>query len=127
MFKFKGTWYAITSSSSAGTILWKLEGSPISTRFTYLRTIFKSGYENFTIYPVVALNREIQLMLSIATDAQYETCRKIYIEFNSVKDYKSIGYKIWAAGHIFSLDPWYIYINQDQSSARASSELGIIV
>jgi len=128
VFKFKGTWYALTSSFSAGTVLWRLEEGPTSTKFAYVKTIFESGHENPTIYPVVAPNGEVQLMLSVATDVEYGACHKIYIldtDFNPVKDYRLIGYRIWSAGHTFFLDPWYIYINQDQSSSRVFPGVGI--
>ncbi|MEM1527080.1 MAG: hypothetical protein QW775_07235 [Ignisphaera sp.] len=120
LLKFNGTWYAITSSFTAGTILWKIE-SPTSTVFTYVKTVFEKGRENPCIYPVVSPTAEIKLMISLATDAEYGSRHKIYVldkDFNPIEEYDIISYRVWSAGHSFYLDPWYIYINQDQVLER---------
>ncbi|MEM1542109.1 MAG: hypothetical protein QW101_03480 [Ignisphaera sp.] len=127
IFKFNGKWYAITSSFTAGTILWEIE-DPTSTVFTYVKTIFERGRENPCIYPVTTSNGEIRFMMSLATDTEFGSRHKIYVfdtHFNLLEEYDIITYRVWSAGHPFYLDPWYIYINQDQSPTRTFQNSGI--
>jgi len=120
IFRFNGTWYAITSSFSGGTILWSLD-DPTKPVFNYVKTIFESGYENPTIYPVIAPNGEIQFMLSVAADTNNGACHKIFVldaSFNPITGYCLRRYNIWTAGNTFFLDPWYVFVHQDQIAER---------
>lgn len=120
IFKFNRTWYAVTSSFTGGTVLWKLE-DPTKPIFNYVTTIFSSGYENPTIYPVIAPNGEIQFMLSVAADANNGACHKIFVlnaSFNPITGYCLRRYNIWTAGNAFFLDPWYVFVHQDQIAER---------
>ncbi len=121
LMKFHGTWYAVTSSFSGGTIVWRLE-DPTKTVFTYVKTIFPSGFENPCIYPVVAPNGSIRFMMSVATmmvhGVQYH---RIYIldeKFNPIEYYDLTQIKVYSGGQSFYLDPWYIFVNQDQFPER---------
>ncbi|MEM1667760.1 MAG: hypothetical protein QXK54_03615 [Ignisphaera sp.] len=92
IFKFNGKWYAITSSFTAGTILWEIE-DPTSTVFTYVKTIFEKGRENPCIYPVTTSNGEIRFMMSLATDTEFGSRHKIYVfdtHFNLLEEYDII-------------------------------------
>ncbi|MEL9940224.1 MAG: hypothetical protein QW348_02550 [Ignisphaera sp.] len=123
IFKFNGTWYALTSSFSAGTILWRING-PTSREFIYVKTIFEKGHENPTIYPVIDSQGQIMFAASFATDTEFGSRHRIYIfdtDFSIVEKYDIIGYRVWSAGTTFFLDPWYTYINQDQTRERVFS------
>lgn len=117
VFKYHGTWYAITSSFTGGTVLWKLD-DPTSNRFTYMKIIFTGDFENPTIYPVKAPDGNVQFMLSVATamigGVQWH---RIYIldeNFNPIKYYDLVRPEVYSGGHSFYLDPWYLYVHQDQ-------------
>lgn len=117
LFKYNGTWYAITSSFTGGTVLWKLD-EPTSTTFTYVKIIFPGGFENPMIYPVKAPDGSIQFMLSVATAmVKGVQWHRIYIlddNLNPLKYYNLIQPKVYSGGHSFYLDPWYLYVHQDQ-------------
>lgn len=119
--KFKGTWYAITSSFTGGTIVWKLE-DPTKTTFTYVKTIFPSGFENPWIYPVIGPDGSIRFLLSVATVmVQGVQWHRIYVldeEFNPITYYDMVQIKEYSGGHSFYLDPWYLYVHQDQFANR---------
>jgi len=117
VFKYKGTWYAITSSFTGGTILWRLN-DPTSTTFTYVKVIFPGDFENPMIYPVRAPNGDIQFLLSVATAMKGGVqWHRIYIldeGFNPIRYYDLVRPEVYSGGHSFYLDPWYLYIHQDQ-------------
>lgn len=117
VFKYNGTWYAITSSFTGGTILWKLN-DPTSTIFTYVKVIFPGDFENPMVYPVKAPNGGIQFLLSVATAMRGGVqWHRIYIldkEFNPIRYYDLIRPEVYSGGHSFYLDPWYLYVHQDQ-------------
>ncbi|MEM0261967.1 MAG: hypothetical protein QXK04_07620 [Ignisphaera sp.] len=125
IFRFNNTWYAITSSFTGGTILWTMSDPTIPT-LTYLKTIFYSDHENPYISPVISPNNKVQFMLSLATTMGWHRIYILDTEFNPIIYYNMMHYRVWTAGTSFYLDPWYIFIHQDQIPERRfeSGDLG---
>jgi len=121
IFKFNGTWYAVTSSFTGGTILWKLE-DPTKPIFKYVKTIFPNGFENPCIYPVIDQNNRLMFLLSVATamvsGIQWHRIYVLDESFNPITYYNMIKINVYSGGHSFYLDPWYIYVHQDQFADR---------
>lgn len=128
IFEFNGTWYAVTSSYTGGTILWKLPNGPTSPSFIYVKTIFPSGFENPTLYPV-RCSGGIYFLLSAATTIFGGSWHVIVIlnrNFSPIAIYPLAKPSVWTAGTTVLLNPWYVFINQGQLPDRllVSGDLG---
>ncbi len=117
MFEFNKTWYAVTSSFTGGTILWKLPNGPTSPTFIYVKTIFPNGFENPTVYPVKC-TQKVYFLLSAATTTipggPWHVVVVLDEDFNPIAIYPMAKPLIWTAGTTILLNPWYVVINQGQ-------------
>jgi len=129
IFQFNKTWHAVTSSFTGGTILWRLE-DPTKPVFYYVKTIFPNGFENPMIYPVIDPNGNIRFLLSVATvmvnGVQWHRIYVLDEYFNPIEQYNMVKIDVYSGGHSFYLDPWYIYVHQDQDPSRnfVSGDIG---